>query len=355
MRCPWWLALLQRRWLWCIPVVLALAWLAVWTTRSREGEREHASSPPAERVAAPPLAGVRYDRPQALRLPGWSAVRLEQRSSLRDSQPDGAFHLDAVGRLRPDRSLRSRFDYYLALLGEAPLADIRRLLQLDVREQGLGFGAAAEVVRLFAAYLRLQQAAATLSGHPGTLAEKLQDLRSLRREILGEAVAQAFYGRDQLREDQQLLQLGIALDPKLSETEKRERLQALQMQAWQLDPSLRQQAAPVRLEQMTTLLNHFAADPAERHVQRAKVWGDAAADRLAVLDFEREHWRQRVEAYRQQMRVLVQDSGLTPAQQQRALQELGGQFSPQEQQRLRTWLAAEKADPMRFMVSRPPY
>ncbi|MHC1478627.1 lipase secretion chaperone [Frateuria aurantia] len=330
---------------WGVVVAVVLAWMAWAAQPGKVATAAGAVAVDATTTSASKTRGPgEWSEPG--RWPRWDDSRLRQHSSLRASQPDGAFTLDSAGRLRPDRALRDRFDYYLALIGEASLGDIRHLLSLDMQAQQLGPGAATEVAQLFEAYLRLQQVSAALSGQRGPLLQRLLERRRMRQDILGEPVAQAFYGEDQVSEDQQLAQLKIALDPVLSEAEKRTRLEALQQQALKSDPVWRQEMTAVRLEQMTAMLDRSAAEPAERHRQRARIWGPEAADRLAALDLERLHWQQRVERYQQQRAALLRDAAMSAEQQQAALQALGDKgFSPREQQRLRAWLSADAGQP----------
>lgn len=273
--------------------------------------------------------------------PVWTLERLESVSSLRGSQADGAIELGFGGRLRPGRGLRDLFDYYLLLIGEVPVPQIRHLLQQDVQGRTGDPGVQAEVMDAFDRYLHLQQMLAG-EGVPqaavpdaGWWSRRLARLRRQRREILGERLDQAFYGADRLREDAELERLRLLGDAQLSLAEKQARLQQLEQSQLAQDPARRQQQAASSLEAMTADLERAHADPATRHAIRRAVWGGPAADRLARLDQERERWRQRLALYRQARREIASAPGLQPAQRQAALSALEqAGFSPQERLRL---------------------
>lgn len=119
-------------------------------------------------------------------------------SSLRGSLADGDWGIDAAGRFHPSREVRRRFDYYLAAQGEVPLDALQRWIEAQVRERH-GAGAAAQVMPVFAAYLRLQQHAWRTEAdpqQPQTLGLALAERTQVRRELLGIEVAEAFYRDD---------------------------------------------------------------------------------------------------------------------------------------------------------------
>lgn len=111
--------------------------------------------------------------------------------------------LDPQGQLQAHRLLRQRFDRLLANAGdsEAALAVARDTLALEAQSE-LGAGQASEVLRLWDAYLALQrrqwQVRVDLQ-RMSTWDEALHERQQVRREVLGEAWAQAFYGEDERR------------------------------------------------------------------------------------------------------------------------------------------------------------
>jgi lipase chaperone LimK len=116
-------------------------------------------------------------------------------SSLRGSSADGDWGIGTDGRFRPTRELRRRFDYYLALQGEVPLDALQRWMEAQLRTRH-GAAAVAQVMPVFAAYLRLQQHPWQIAidpTHPERLGAAVAERVQVRREMLGIAVAEAFY------------------------------------------------------------------------------------------------------------------------------------------------------------------
>lgn len=111
--------------------------------------------------------------------------------------------LSSQGELLAHRLLRQRFDRLLASAGdsEAALVVARDTLALEAQSE-LGATQAVEVLRLWDAYLALQrhpwQVAVDLQ-RMSTWEAALQERQQVRRELLGEAWAQAFYGEDERR------------------------------------------------------------------------------------------------------------------------------------------------------------
>lgn len=126
-------------------------------------------------------------------------------SSLRGTEPDGAWTVGTDGRLRADLSLRRRLDHHLTLQGNVPLEQVGAALAEEVA--GLhGPQAAADLRRLWGRYLALQQYPWKHTADPSrphTLSAALEERLQVRRELLGPAVAEAFFRQedDRLRED----------------------------------------------------------------------------------------------------------------------------------------------------------
>jgi lipase chaperone LimK len=119
-------------------------------------------------------------------------------TSLAGTQPDGSWTLNAQGQLLPSRAVRQRFDYYLSLIGELPLADLRALLLQDAR-QSLKEPALGAAMALWDKYVQLQQHAwkhAVDLRQPSTWSAALSERQIVRREKLGADVAQAFYAEE---------------------------------------------------------------------------------------------------------------------------------------------------------------
>jgi lipase chaperone LimK len=116
-------------------------------------------------------------------------------TSLAGTQPDGSWTVNAQGQLLPSRALRQRFDYYLSLIGELPLADLRALLRQNA-QQNLSEPALGQAMALWDKYVQLQQYAwkhAVDLRQPSSWSAALVERQIVRREKLGADVAHAFY------------------------------------------------------------------------------------------------------------------------------------------------------------------
>lgn len=272
-------------------------------------------------------ASERQDPQQALR-----------QGSLRGTTADGGVSIGFGGHLKPDVALRRLFDYYLSMLGETDPDGIRQLLRNDLQQRHLDQPVMAEVMQVFDRYVRYQQAAVVLARQSGvTLAAHIGQVDTLRRQILGDALTDALYA-DQTAEQQQLLQrVAIQSDRRLSDVEKNQRLLALDAALPVAEQNLRAQAvAGASVQQQTDQLASEQADPATRHAERASLWGNEAADRLAQLDLQRARWQARLDAYAQRAQAIRADPALGIAQRNTQLQALLQQdFQGPEQTRVK--------------------
>lgn len=236
---------------------------------------------------------------------------LTERGSLRGTDPDGAWPVDAQGRLVPAKAVRWRFEYYLGALGELRPEEIEQVVAHTVRRE-LPDAAAAEVMDLWRRYLGLRQAEAATaapSQEPWALRQALGQLQGLRRQWLGPAWAQAFYA-----DEERLLQ---------AEIERREQGAALPDD----HPAL--VAAP-------------GSDPALLRAQRLARYGAEATARLEALDHQWADWRGRLAAVRERLQALQADPALSQAQRQdEARRLIEATFHPGERERARALLSLQ--------------
>jgi lipase chaperone LimK len=120
-------------------------------------------------------------------------------SSLFNTQADGDWSIGANGQAQPSRALRRRFDYLLLQQGEVALDSVANQMRQQV-QKAHGAVAAQQIMALWDNYLLLQQHAWTTHvnmQHPDTWANTLAERRTVRRQILGLAWADAFYGDEE--------------------------------------------------------------------------------------------------------------------------------------------------------------
>jgi lipase chaperone LimK len=135
---------------------------------------------------------------------------LEEKSSLRGVSLDGAWDIDSEGRLKPTMALRRRFDQLLTLVGEATLDEIAAYVDHDVTALA-GPAAAQQVLDVWRRYVELQKHAFNLQvdmRDRNTWAPAQAERQDVRRRLLGEPVARAFYA-----EEDTMLQAVLAAPP----------------------------------------------------------------------------------------------------------------------------------------------
>ena len=238
-------------------------------------------------------------------------TRLFTDGSLRGAEFEGGWGRWMDGRLQPDFALRQRFDQLLTTVGEIRTDELRAFIasraERDTsREQALA------VLALWDPYLALQQVrfSATLDlSRPADWPRVLQAHQLARREHLGPAWADAFYGE----EEQRFREL-IA-----------ERSQATLARA----PAA-----------ATDALNPSAQLPATvLHQLRVATYGREAAERLREEDLAQIAWQTRLGNARDTVHRLRHAPELSELQRELAVEQwLAQNFSASEQIRVRALL-----------------
>ncbi len=212
-------------------------------------------------------------------------------SSLRGASLDGDWGEVGPQGLQPSLALRHRFDQFLTTTGELNPAEIRAMVQ-TLAERDLGSNA-AKVMAVWDRYQALRRTPPRTQPDPDDLQKWLQLLReqqALRRQILGEEWATAFFADDEayfVASVQRAMDNQRAPKPVLPEP-------------WQGPPS------GVSAEQW--------------HEHRQKILGKEAAERLAALDAQHADWEQRLNSARQIQATLAKRPELSELQRQQELE-----------------------------------
>jgi lipase chaperone LimK len=203
-------------------------------------------------------------------------------TSLAGTLPDGQWATDAQGQLRIDFALRQRLDYFLTLLGEQPLDQLRALVLRSAQAE-LPASAVAQLMQLWDRYVQLQQHAFKTTvdlRQPSGWSAALLERQAVRSSVLGADVAYAFYAQ-----------------------EERE------------------------LQSMLARVNDGTRGPPEQSLPTLAKLPDAP-QREAQLQREWQEWEQRIEAARAQVQRLQTAPELSVVQRKSAVQQvLVSQFS----------------------------
>lgn len=238
------------------------------------------------------------------------------------------------GQLEPTPALRELFEYYLSALGEESLATttwrIRQALSV------LPEPARGQALTILLHYLDYRLALGQLGSdgslpalsleHPQTLAIRLQQLDALRRDKLGPAVAEAFFGREQALNNYTLARLRIGQDAGLTSAQKAVALAAARAQLPESEQRDRRQTLKFeRYRQTLAQLRRDGAGQSRIQALREQTFGPEAASRLAALDRRRADWHRRWTAYRR-AEAGLRASGLSPQARGDQLQQLRARY-----------------------------
>lgn len=218
-------------------------------------------------------------------------------SSLRGTQADGELAFDAAGRLLPDLGLRRLFDHFLSLSGEFSLTDIRRLIA-DAVLASHGEDATAAAMIWLEHYLELLRAT-DATDFPADPLARANALHAMRLRHLGAAATRAMFGDEEAALDLALARQSVRAADDLDPAERARWLEELDQSRPEGERAMLETSAAIDLaESQTRALDGLAADAATRHAERAALWGEDAAGRLAQLDAERADWDARLAYYR---------------------------------------------------------
>jgi len=253
--------------------------------------------------------------------------------SLVDTEIDAPLSFDDEGRLMSDGNLRRYFDYFLTAIGELSIDEIRARFQADIFAR-LSPSDAARAEALFERYIDYLSASEALVPS-ADLHSRLEQLSALRRETLGDDLAEAFFGEEEQYTRTVLTEQAILQDGALSPAERQAALESIHQELPEAQRLSREQAVSHHLAlEQERQFEQLDISPQQRFEERSALYGDEAADRLAQLDLQRQQWQQRINEYRQQ-RQHVLDRALSSNEQSIALRELRQNlFDDNEQRRV---------------------
>jgi lipase chaperone LimK len=261
--------------------------------------------------------------------------------SLAGTDVNGGLRVDNQGRIVLHRDLRRLFDYYLSLRGRMEAEAIRALLRQHLEAQH-DAPVVIQAMELFDRYLGLIDAETKLTEEwtardlnvSNQVEEILAERRHLRREQLGDAMAEAFYQDQEQYEAYQLERMKISTNPQLTAEQKKAELEAAEAMLTPEQREIRRQTfawldIKSHTRQSTAALD---ADAAEAIRQR---FGDEALDRLAIAEEEQKSWEQKRAAWLAEKSRLAARTDLTEAEKKDFLLEFGrSQLDPADLRRM---------------------
>jgi|GEM_PF-1771544 len=310
-----------------VALAVAAGWLAI--ERPLATSQQPVASAPLARPTALPAASADSLRPDMAGAEASVAeatarvARLLQHGSLRGTQMDGDWGRWVDGRLQPSRSLRLRFDYLLAGLGEVSVADLRPWIGQQVRAS-LGEAAVGQVLDIWDRYLTALRSATEVRRDPADAQAWQQasaQLGMLRRNALGPAWAHAFFADEDRADEAFIARRQLAGAPAApGDSSAAEALR---------ETLLAPAASGLTTEQLTA-----------RDAQRVAAFGAEAAERLRAEDAARAAWAQQLASVRERLAAIAADPQLSTLQRQQAREaEIARQYSGTALIRARALLA----------------
>ena len=311
--------------------VLGIATLGFFWNSNRSAP-ENVDHQNAVAAATDSIEGQQPDESDKDSMSRQSAFSLDK-SSLRGTQVDGGITLDANGQVLLDMGMRRLFDYYLSLMGEQDLVQIRSLLK-DYLLGRYSPGNIDVVLEYFDRYSDYLNALTDLNiGSLNKPELRLEKATALRKKMLGEEMASAFFSEEEMLAALTLKRMAIANDKSLSAEEKARQLAALDASEHY---SARTEADTAALvTEQTHQLEALQMTDTQRAAEREALWGKEAASRLAELDQQRGRWDTRINQYLLERSRIDANRGLSPVARERAIAALRVQhFNAAEQRRV---------------------
>lgn len=322
-------------------VALALGFLLLVRDGWPSGARDVGRRLSVGRSARLDRADSRRELVEALRIDPQSAPELAQRPlprSLQGTEIAGGLGADADGHLILGRGILELFDYFLSAVGEEPLSVIRARIVAEI-DKRLPPTAAREAIALLDKYFEYRERARLLYAEDrfsDDLSTRLEQLRTLRREVFGEDIAEVLFGEEEARDYVALAQREVMRDQSLSEEERWRKWEELERQLPEPVRKAREETMkPVRFFREQEKLREAGASPSEIRALRERYWGPEAADRLEALDREEAEWRRRVDDYRAARTAIENDASLRPEEKVHKIEELvAARFTARERIRV---------------------
>ncbi|RFA29251.1 hypothetical protein CAI21_10855 [Alkalilimnicola ehrlichii] len=256
---------------------------------------------------------------------------------------DGTINLDHDGRLVVDHDLRDLIGFFLSRANsEQDLPAVRTALLNHLESLDLPAETIAEIMATADLYIDYRVAAEQLQfGEDFSIdgiANRIETLHHLRREVLGQHIAEGFFAEEEAYDRFSLEFRRLMQDTSLTPEQRRQQSAALEehmLPAAALKPQRRVEAIRKTQEEAQALLEQGASD-ADIYQLRAQRLGPEAAERLTKLDRERLEWQQRLGEYHRERDAIMSNEGLSEQDRQDAVERLTNeQFSEPERRRLR--------------------
>ncbi len=221
-------------------------------------------------------------------------ARINQSATFRGASPDGRLQV-LNGALLVNRDLKRWMDFYLSSVGEFSIEEITEFMEAEMRTlPAPADQQALDLLYKYLAYLDDISRYDEVSGRKingadlAGLTARMEWLEDLRRVYFADATIAAFFGDDEALDRYSLERIRLAQS---GDTE------AMQQLEKELPLHLRVAREKARAIETSQSLRDSIDDPEALWQARKEQFGEAAADRLAALDVERQQWHARLSDY----------------------------------------------------------
>ncbi|MGR6872492.1 lipase secretion chaperone [Pseudomonas sp. HK3] len=266
-------------------------------------------------------------------------------SSLRGTSIDGLYPVDDAGNLILSGSIKHRFEYFLSTMGEFSLEDVQKMIRDDIKSN-LQEPARSQALQLFEDYVGYKYALTDLEASLDApqdyeindiehMRSQLQQLRDKRREYFNQEAVDAFFGFDELYDDFMLNRLEIQASSQLSEAEKAEQISSLEQNLPEHVRSMRDETQ--RISQVFEITQDMRDEGASEDAifeRNSQAFGQAAAERLQVLDNKRQVFQQKADSYLAQKQTILENESMSNTEKKEQLDELLSEFDTDERRKL---------------------
>lgn len=274
-------------------------------------------------------------------------------NSLKLTQVDGLLEVDRDGNLIISAQVKNLFDYFLMTLGEENLDEILNRINAHLGNE-LEEPALSQAQNILAQYLDYKNnmvilnrsyndQAGLLGGEFEMLQRQLDMQARLRRESMEPEIVEAFFSFDETYDQWSLERLRIGADESLSLDEKKERLSQMEQDLPEEMRVLQEgQFQPQEFRQLQKTQTFSSEE--EKYSFYQQQYGDDAAQRLQLLDSNRQQWQARLDDYFEQKDAILSVEGLDQGDRDEAVRDLvEASFTDNEQRRLVALEDIEKA------------
>lgn len=322
-----------------VAVLVLVAATLLWLSRDNAPSTVSQSAPPVTPAADVALAGAKNALNFKTGLEGLP-------NSLKGTEVDGEFEVDANGHLKITRGIRNVFDYFLSTVGEEPVqtivARIRAYIHFKLKDP-----AAHEAEVILDGYIAYEkglsniQPAQAPQQNPNTfdidaIRRQMDQVAALRSQYLAPDVIQAFFGDEDAYNRYTLARIQLMQNKALTDAQRAQQLAALEQQLPQsIQDSLKTVNQFQNLQAMTDDCKKRNCSAAELRQVRESIVGPDAADRLEQLDRDNAAWDQRMSSWLSQRAAILANTSLSSQDQQQQLtDQRNSLFNQQEQVRV---------------------